>query len=109
MAKYRHFTCPTQPARQADQHNIDRMPALARLRLTPKEKKALVAHLHTMLSYVEKLTQVNTAGIEPMAHAVEIDAPLREDRVTNQPNTAALLQNAPARTGDFFVVPCIVE
>jgi len=36
-------------------------------------------------------------------------SPMRADRVTNQPDTEALLQNAPARKGDFFKVPRIIE
>ena len=100
MTKHLLLTRPTPLARHVDQHDIDRLAALARLHLTSEEKAALEVHLHRMLSYVEKLTQVNTDGIEPMAHAVEIHAVKREDRVTNHPNTEALLHNAPARTGD---------
>jgi aspartyl-tRNA(Asn)/glutamyl-tRNA(Gln) amidotransferase subunit C len=62
-----------------------------------------------MLAYVEKLNELNTDGVEPMAHAVEVPAPMREDRVTNEADTEALLQNAPAREGDFFRVPKIIE
>jgi aspartyl-tRNA(Asn)/glutamyl-tRNA(Gln) amidotransferase subunit C len=62
-----------------------------------------------MLSYIEKLQQVNTEGIEPMAYAVDVVAPLRADAVTNPPNSEALFHNAPARSGDFFVVPRIIE
>ena len=62
-----------------------------------------------MLAYVEKLNELNTDSVEPMAHAVEVPAPMREDRVTNEANTEALLQNAPAREGDFFRVPKIIE
>jgi len=97
------------PAQHLDQQTIERLAALARIQLTPAETAAMEEHLHRMLSYIEKLSQVNTEGIDPMAHAVDIAAPLREDRVTNEPNTEALLQNAPARTGDFFVVPQMIE
>ncbi|MEW6297040.1 MAG: Asp-tRNA(Asn)/Glu-tRNA(Gln) amidotransferase subunit GatC [Thermodesulfobacteriota bacterium] len=58
---------------------------------------------------MEKLNELNTDGIEPMAHAVEVPALMREDRVTNQADTEALLQNAPAREGNFFKVPKIIE
>lgn len=62
-----------------------------------------------MLAYVAKLNELNTDGVEPMVHVVEVPVPLREDRVTNEANTEALLQNAPAREGDFFQVPKIIE
>jgi Asp-tRNA(Asn)/Glu-tRNA(Gln) amidotransferase C subunit len=44
-----------------------------------------------------------------MAHAVEVTAPLGEDRVTNQPNTDALSRNVPARIDTFFGVPCVID
>ena len=88
---------------------VQRLAHLARLALTPAEETELGEHLNTMLAYVEKLNELNTDGVEPMAHAVEVPAPMREDRVTNEANTEALLQNAPAREGDFFKVPKIIE
>ncbi len=88
---------------------IQRLAHLARLELTPAEETALGEHLNTMLAYVEKLNELHTDGVEPMVHAVEVPAPMREDRITNEANTEALLQNAPAREGDFFRVPKIIE
>ncbi|HXG24416.1 MAG TPA: Asp-tRNA(Asn)/Glu-tRNA(Gln) amidotransferase subunit GatC [Chthonomonadales bacterium] len=91
------------------QEEIRRLADLTRLALTPAKAIELGAHLNTMLAYVEKLNELNTDGIEPMAYAVEVPAPMREDRVTNQADTEALLQNAPAREGDFFKAPKIIE
>ncbi len=82
---------------------------LVRIELTPTEELDMIEHLNTLLTYVEKLNRVNTDGIEPMVHVVEIPSPMREDRVTNQPDTEALLRNAPEREGDFFKVPRIIE
>ena len=109
MTEPQPLTCAPPPAQPLDQLTIERLAALARIQLTPAETAALETHLHRMLSYIEKLSQVNTEGIDPMAHAVDLAAPLREDRITNDPNTEVLLQNAPARTGDFFVVPRMIE
>jgi aspartyl-tRNA(Asn)/glutamyl-tRNA(Gln) amidotransferase subunit C len=88
---------------------IRRLADLARLALTPAEETEVGEHLITILAYVAKLNELNTDGVEPMTHAVEVPAPLREDRVTNAADTEALLQNAPAREGDFFKVPKIIE
>lgn len=88
---------------------VQRIALLARLELTPAEEAELVEHFDKMLTYVEKLNQLNTDGVEPTAHAVAVPSPLREDHVTNQADTNALLQNAPAREADFFKVPKIIE
>ena len=92
-------------SRQEVQH----VARLARLELTAEEETALVEHFDKVLTYMEKLEELNTDAVEPMAHAVEVPAPLREDRVTNQANTDALLQNAPDRDTNFFKVPKIIE
>jgi aspartyl-tRNA(Asn)/glutamyl-tRNA(Gln) amidotransferase subunit C len=88
---------------------VQRMALLARLELTPAEEAELAEHFDKMLTYMEKLNQLNTDGVEPTAHAVAVPSPLREDQVTNQADTNALLQNAPAREADFFKVPKIIE
>jgi len=88
---------------------VQRIALLARLELTSVEEAELIQHFDKMLTYVEKLNQLNTDGVEPTAHAVAVPSPLREDRVTNQADTNALLQNAPAREANFFKVPKIIE
>jgi aspartyl-tRNA(Asn)/glutamyl-tRNA(Gln) amidotransferase subunit C len=88
---------------------VQRIALLARLALTPTEEVELVAHFDKVLTYMEKLNELQTEHVEPTAHAVAVPSPLRDDRVTNQPNTEALLANAPAREADFFKVPKIIE
>ena len=88
---------------------VQRVAVLARLALSSEEEAELVGHFDKVLSYMEKLNELNTDGVEPLAHAVEIPAPLREDQVTNQAKADALLQNAPERQTDFFKVPKIIE
>jgi aspartyl-tRNA(Asn)/glutamyl-tRNA(Gln) amidotransferase subunit C len=106
----RLFPEPTaQLSIATERDEIRRVAALARVRLTPAEEESFISHLHTMLSYVEKLREVNTEDVEPLTHAGEACTLMREDRITNQPNTTVLLQNAPAREGDLFVVPRIIE
>jgi aspartyl-tRNA(Asn)/glutamyl-tRNA(Gln) amidotransferase subunit C len=88
---------------------VQRVALLARLRLTPEEEVRLTEQLDSILGYMDKLNQIDTADVEPFSHAVNIDNTLREDRVTNQPNAGALLANAPDRDATFFKVPKIIE
>ena len=99
----------TSSARKIEREDVKRLAILARLSLTSDEEAEVVMHVQMMLSYVAKLDQVNTNGVEPMAHAVEMPTFMREDRVTNQPNTEALLLNAPVRAEKFFVVPRVIN
>lgn len=85
------------------------MAVLARLQFSPEEEEILTGQLDKILQYMEKLNQLDTANIEPLAHAVDIVNAFREDQVVNQPSPEALLANAPARERDFFKVPKIIE
>jgi aspartyl-tRNA(Asn)/glutamyl-tRNA(Gln) amidotransferase subunit C len=88
---------------------IRRVALLARLALEPAEEEAMAATLDAILTYMEKLGELDTAAVEPTAHILDLPTPWREDAVTNPPAAEALLANAPARDGDFFRVPKIIE
>ena len=85
------------------------MASLARLEFSAAEEEVLTGQLDSILQYVDKLNQVDTSGVEPLAHAVDIVSAFRDDRVVNQPAPDSLLANAPEREKDFFKVPKIIE
>ncbi len=82
---------------------------LARLALTEDEEAAFAKDLDQILTYVDMLNELDTDGIDATAHAVDVEAPFREDAVINAPDTEALVAGAPARDGAFFMVPKIIE
>lgn len=88
---------------------IQRIALLARLRLTAEEETHLTDQLDHILVYMEKLSELDTANVKPFHHAPEHGDALREDVVTNRPDTDALLANAPDRDATFFKVPKILE
>ena len=88
---------------------VQHVALLARLELSEREESELVVHFDNVLNYMGKLNELNTDGVEPLAHAVEVLTPLRDDQVTNQANADALLRNAPERQTHFFKVPPIIE
>ena len=82
---------------------------LARLELSADEEATFTEQLDHILQYFEKLSSLDTQDIEPTAHVVQMEAAYREDVVTNPPGPEELRSNAPARDGDFFKVPKIIE
>jgi len=82
---------------------------LARLELSPADEERLQADLSEMLTYVDKLNQLDTASVEPTVQVGEAGTPMRADEVTNRPAADEMLANAPAREGHFFKVPKIIE
>jgi len=88
---------------------VERVAFLARLKLRPEEEEALTWQLDKILQYMDKLSQVDTSNVEPLAHVVDIVNAFREDRAVNRPATESLLAGAPGRERDFFKVPKIIE
>ena len=82
---------------------------LARLELSEYEKDIYTEQMDSILKYVEKLSAVDTQGIEPTTHAVPISKPLREDITKESITNAGALLNAPERDKNCFKVPRIIE
>jgi aspartyl-tRNA(Asn)/glutamyl-tRNA(Gln) amidotransferase subunit C len=82
---------------------------LARLELSADEEKSLQSDLSAILTYVDKLNQLNTDEVEPTTQVGEPGTPQRDDEITNRPAPEDMLANAPARSRNFFKVPKIIE
>ncbi len=78
---------------------------LAKLELSPKEREAARKDMDSMLQYIDKLNELDTAGVEPMSHVFPVKNVFREDVVTNGDDRENILQNAPGEKDGMFVVP----
>ena len=81
---------------------------LARLRLDAAKLERFAGQMDDILAYMETLSSVDTTGVEPLYGPVDHATPLREDVVVKTCTRDAILKNAPATDGQFFVVPKIV-
>jgi aspartyl-tRNA(Asn)/glutamyl-tRNA(Gln) amidotransferase subunit C len=81
---------------------------LGRLSLNPEEVDLFTRQLNDILAYVEKLQEVDTTGVPPMAHAVPIYNVFREDEVVVSLSRDEGLANAPAPEEGAFVVPKVI-
>ncbi|MFQ5456997.1 MAG: Asp-tRNA(Asn)/Glu-tRNA(Gln) amidotransferase subunit GatC [Myxococcota bacterium] len=81
---------------------------LARLRLSEEEVETYARQLDAILSYVDKLEELDTKDIEPMAHVIPLETPFREDTVIPSLDPEDSLSNAPDRDGNYFKVPKIL-
>ena len=82
---------------------------LARLELTEEEKATFQPQLESIVEYVDKISAVDVEGVLPMMHGRELVNVFREDVVGESLSAETALANAPARTGDEFLLPKIVE
>uniref|UniRef100_A0A7C3ZBH3 Aspartyl/glutamyl-tRNA(Asn/Gln) amidotransferase subunit C n=1 Tax=Desulfobacca acetoxidans TaxID=60893 RepID=A0A7C3ZBH3_9BACT len=81
---------------------------LARLSLDPQQVDRFTRQLNDILAYVEKLQEVDTAGVQPMAHVVPLYNVFREDEVTPGLSREDSLANAPVQEEGTFVVPRVI-
>lgn len=82
---------------------------LARLDLTDAEKAVFQPQLENIVKYVEKIASVDVTDVPSTMHGREIVNAFREDVVRPSLDREVALANAPARTGDEFMLPKIVE
>ncbi|HYE54666.1 MAG TPA: Asp-tRNA(Asn)/Glu-tRNA(Gln) amidotransferase subunit GatC [Chitinophagaceae bacterium] len=88
---------------------LDKLAHLARLDIDPAEKEGLKQDLQRMISFVEKLQELDTAGTEPLLHMTDVADVLRDDVVQGSVSRSAALQNAPDTDGVFFKVPKVIK
>ena len=93
----------------AAERNVQYVAHLARLALTPDEEKKLSTQLGGILGYIEKLKELDVAGVEPTAHAVPLVNVTRADEVRPSLSHEDALRNAPRQAGGLFLVPKIIE
>jgi len=88
---------------------VDNLAHLSRLYFTEEEKQELETDLQRMISFVEKLAEIDTTGVQPLQHMGTAINVLREDEVKGSVSREEALQNAPVTDGIFFKVPKVIK
>ncbi|UCC97257.1 MAG: Asp-tRNA(Asn)/Glu-tRNA(Gln) amidotransferase subunit GatC [Phycisphaerales bacterium] len=96
-------------ANKIDEVQVRRVARLSRLDLTEAEVEEFTDQLSAILDYVEKMNELDTEGIEPLAHCLPISNVFRDDCIVESLGTEKTLANAPQRDGEFFKVPKILD
>ncbi|MHC4754215.1 MAG: Asp-tRNA(Asn)/Glu-tRNA(Gln) amidotransferase subunit GatC [Planctomycetota bacterium] len=95
--------------RKIDEAQIRKVAKLSRLELTDAEVEEFAGQLSAIIDYVEKMNELNTDDVEPMAHCLAITNCLREDVVKESLSVEQVLSNAPQHDDEFFRVPKILD
>ncbi len=90
------------------EQQVKHVAKLARLNLSDDEIRMFTRQLGEILSYVEKLSELDTSDVEPTAHAAPLKNVFREDKATQGIGIESVLKNAPSRDGNFFTVPKVL-
>jgi aspartyl-tRNA(Asn)/glutamyl-tRNA(Gln) amidotransferase subunit C len=92
-----------------DHTTVERTAHLARIRLDDGDAEDLYGRLNEILGLVDQLQQADVDGVEPMAHPLDLDQPLRPDEVTASDHRDKILRLAPAEEDGCFLVPRVIE
>lgn len=89
--------------------DVEKVGHLARLELTPDDVSKFTLQMNSILSYVEKLNELETGSILPTSHAVPLENAFRNDDPVQSIGAENALASAPDRVEDFFRVPKVIE
>lgn len=88
---------------------IENLAKLSRLTFNDQEKTEIRKDLQQMISFIEKLNEVDTDGVQPLLHMSDNINILREDVVRGSIPREEGLKNAPDADGIFFKVPKVIK
>ncbi len=89
--------------------SISGIAQLARLRLSGDDVQRYSRELSAILTFIEQMDGVDTAGVTPMAHPLGLTQPLRADIVTESDRREEFQANAPAVRDGFYIVPKVID
>ena len=92
-----------------DKHEVERIAHLARLEIDPGAVPEYARNLSNILDLVDQLDAADTAGVEPMAHPLEVRQRLREDVVTETDQRERFQAIAPQVEDGLYLVPRVIE
>ncbi|MEK6697716.1 MAG: Asp-tRNA(Asn)/Glu-tRNA(Gln) amidotransferase subunit GatC [Nitrospirota bacterium] len=88
---------------------VEHVAKLARLEFSQQEKEKLTQQLSNILTYVEKLGELDTKGVEPTSHVLDIKNVMRDDVIAGSLPQDRALANAPEKAAGHYKVPLIIE
>ena len=94
---------------KVDKHTLNKIAHLARLEIRKEEEESLIKDMSDIISWVEKLNEVDTENVEPLTTMSHEINSFREDKVKGHLDHEKALSNAPKRDADFFRVPKVLK
>ena len=89
--------------------DVKRVAHLARLAIDGAEARAALSQMNDVFKLIAEMQAVDTRGVEPMSHALDVAQRLRADDVTEADQHALFQSVAPHVEGDLYLVPKVIE
>ena len=100
---------------QVNEELVDRIATLAKLEFNGEQKKEIISDLNQIISFVEKLNELDTTGVEPLVYMTDEvniagsgEGVLRKDEAQKIISHQEALRNAPDHDSDFFRMPKVI-
>lgn len=87
---------------------VEKVALLARLSLSDEELDRTTDQMGCILGYIDQLSELDTAQVEPMAHALDVSNAFRDDVARPSLDREAALANAPCRDDECYLVPAVL-
>lgn len=88
---------------------LDKLAMLSRLHFNEAEKSAIKSDMEKMISFVDKLNELDTTGVKPLMHISTNENILRDDIVNLECTREEALINASLKDNQFFKVPKVIS
>ncbi len=92
-----------------DSKTVDKLAELAKLEFDEASKKEIINDLSRIVSFVEKLNELDTTNVEPLVYLTEETNVMRADEVKQEITQQEALKNAPKRDSDYIKVPKVID
>ena len=96
-------------AKKITEEQVRQVAKLSRLKLDDEHITLFTGQMGAILEYIEKLNELDTTDVEPLAHCLPISNVTRADIPKASLGTETVLKTAPQKDGDYFKVPKILE
>lgn len=92
-----------------DKKSLLKLGKLARISISDDKLNNLSKDLNSILEFVDQLKEIKTDQVDPTSNSLNQKLEVRDDKVDNRNSTEDVLENAPEKEMDFFVVPKVIE
>lgn len=89
-------------------NDVEKIAELARLKFSEEELENFTPQMNEILSYMDKLNELDTENVKPLSHPVEQINVFREDEMKPSVSTEKALKNAPSKDEHHFKVPKVI-
>ncbi len=89
-------------------NEVEHVANLARLNLSDSELETMTGQLDNILSYVDKLEELDTSEVAPTTHVFSVSNAFRDDVVKDSLDQSEAVKNGPQQNGEFFQVPKVI-